>query len=261
MQTSLREDSHAWNEVQAEIKKQVQEEARKRAKEINDDWRTKKAQQRITREQQERELRMRREQQEQEQQEQQEQQKLRQVQRHTHPESSFLENLGASLTRSVRKCLTSTEECLEPKIKEERERKERERHDEWLKLDTRYINDEYNREHPPIKWSDDLEDAKRNLEIAKQAAALVNRDDYTRSNAGWRELLRVRLNLENATKAVRAAELNRQRYNQGGNNTKKTKKTKRRHRKKSLRHNKKTARHRKKSLRHRKKSVKHRNNH
>ena len=51
----------------------------------------------------------------------------------------------------------------------------------------------------------------------------------------------------------------------GGNNTKKTKRRHRkksvRHRKKTARHRKKTARHRKKSLRHRKKSVKYRNNH
>jgi hypothetical protein len=257
------------------------------------------------------------------------------VQRHTHPEPSFFENVGTSLTRSVRKCLTSTGECLEPKIKEERERKEKLRSDELSKLDSRYVTDDYNRQHSPSgrdtearrerKWFDDLDDdnleyntslieqqrqnaieqamkaaefkkaaivakdtdiaAKRNLEFAIQAAELVDRDDETRSNAGWQELHRVRRNLEDATNTAKAAaakvaaaevaeaelarinkqratelaRINKQRKQRDYQGGRKTKKIKHRHHKKSLRHRKKSLRHNKKSLRHNKKSMRHHN--
>ena len=197
------------------------------------------------------------------------------MQPHTHPESSFLAKVG----NSVRRCLTATGECLEPerKEKEQREREEKLRRDEQFNKEDRDYLDEYDRKYwaryreeqrqkaikmEELKMADIA--AKRNLESAKEERDRVDRDEASRINAGWRELLRVRLQLEDATKAAKAAAAKvvaaeaaeREKYGyQGG---RKTKKIKHRHHKKSLRHRKKSLRHHKKSLRHRKKSMKHR---
>jgi hypothetical protein len=337
--TSLLPGSKTWNEVQAEIIRQEQEEAREqekqeRVKQLNDDSKTTRAQLKIIREQQEQQeqqLRERKAQQEQqlreqqarlEQREQQELQKylqqikqeLQQLPRHTHQEPSLFTNVG----NSVRRCLTATGECLEgPEIKKQREREQREREeklrrDERNKQEDRDYLDEYDREHPPSNWDDTEEqrqkmikvaekqrqkpmlikaylDALRNLESAKQAAAIVDSDEESR------RVRRVRLEVAAAEwaaakaavdkmtatevaeaeseriKKQRAAELERRKKQhetelarllerrdkygyQGG---RKTKKIKHRHHKKSLRHHKKSLRHHKKSLRHRKKSLRH----
>jgi hypothetical protein len=307
--TSLLPGSDTYNEVQDEIKRQEKQE---RVKQLNEDSITTRAELKIIREQrdkQEQQLRERQAQQEQqlrkqqarfEQQElqkyrQQIKQELQQLQPHTHPEPSFFTNVG----NSVRRCLTATGKCLEePEIIKQRELEEKMRRKERSEQEDRDYLDEYDREHPPSNWDDDLEEDKReyrerkaikmeelkkaysnairNLEIAKQAAAIVDRDEASRIEAGGWELHRVRRNLADATKAAKAAaaevvaaevaeaELERSnkqrekygyhRY-QGG---RKTKKIKHRHHKKSLRHRKKSLRHRKKSLRHRKKSIRHR---
>jgi hypothetical protein len=317
--TSLLPGSDTYNEVQDEIKRQEKQE---RVKQLNEDSITTRAELKIIREQrdkQEQQLRERQAQQEQqlreqqarfEQQElqkyrQQIKQELQQLQPHTHPEPSFFTNVG----NSVRRCLTATGKCLEPerKEKEQRERKEKLRRDEQSKKEDRDYLDEYDREYwaryreeqrqKMIKVAEKQRqkpmlikaylDALRNLESAKQAAAIVDSDEESRrvrlevAAAEW-AAAKAAVDKMTATevaeaeseriKKQRAAELElrkkqhetelarllEQRDKYGYQGGRKTKKIKHRHHKKSLRHHKKSLRHRKKSLRHHKKSLRHR---
>jgi hypothetical protein len=316
--TSLLPGSDTYNEVQAEIKRQ---EKLEKVKQLNEDSITTRAQLKRIRERrdkQEQQLRERQAQQEQQLREQQarleqrelqkHQQQIKQELQHTHPEPSFLEKVGTS----VRRCLTATGKCLEePKNIEQREREEKLRRKERSKQEDRDYLDEYDREHPPSNWDDAEEqrqkmikvaekqrqkpmlikaylDALRNLERAKQAAAIVDSDEESRrvrlevAAAEW-AAAKAAVDKMTATevaeaeseriKKQRAAELERrkkqhetelarlleQRDKYGYQGGRKTKKIKHRHHKKSLRHRKKSLRHHKKSLRHRKKSMKHHN--
>jgi len=209
--TSLKKGSDTYNEVQAKMEEQEREEESVLAKKINDDWRTKKTQQKIKREQQEQQEKELRERRVIEQQEQELEEFGIEQQQVPPQEPTFLDKLKSSVST----CIGKTEDCLNPYAANERDRRFNNKlsdqyvqavndsYKKWLHTYTRKFQIKYeNAQEELRKAQAAAETAKTNLAIA------TTRRDLALQNVkknGYAALVRETENFDVAVKNMTAA--------------------------------------------------------